>query len=714
MIPILYGEKTTNFNNQGIGSLSDAISCTVTEERNGIFELEMTYPVNGKHYEDISHSKIIKATPRPGGNDQLFRIYGITRPMNGVVTVNAEHISYQLSYIPVKTFEAGSLTEALSDLTSYVPTGVECPFTITSTMTSTTAYENRVVANIREKLGGSEGSILDVYGGEWEFDNYNVRLWENRGANRDVTLRYGKNITDITQEENIANTYTGAVGYYASGDGDYVETDVINTPSSSSYPFKRIEVVDLSSEFNEGAPDKEELTEGLQTYMAKHQYGIPQVSIKVSFVQLWQTEEYKDIAPLERVWLCDTINVQFEKLGISTTAKIVKVVYNVLLDRYDSIEVGETTPNLSDRVASQEIETKQEVTGTKNLLEQAIVRATDAITGQKGGYVVIDTNADGEPTQILIMDRPSKTAATKVWRWNLSGLGYSNHGVEGPFETAITANGEIVANFITAGELDANIIKAGLLKSIATQVVEGVNVPVFQLNIDTGAVKAYKLSVESPNFQLTEAGNVTATNVNLTGGMIKGLTGTGMSINLATGEIITKLFSLESNNIKVTDSTIRAINGGNETTITDADIKFKNQNVETGRIVPLVTKNGVSRLVFYYTDKLRIQYDDQNDTVRIDLSDNGIGLYANASPGASEVAIYGGYSPGVGISGAEISLGSGWGDLYIKVDDLYVRDAYGNDNQGWTGTINGVSDGNGHYGDIEVVNGIITNWSGWY
>lgn len=521
MIPVLYGEKTTDFANQGIGSLSDAISCTVTEERNGIFELEMTYPVGGKHYGDITHSKIIKATPRPGGNDQLFRIYGITRPINGVVTINAEHISYQLSYIPVKTFEAGSLTEALSDLTSYVPTGVECPFTITSTMTSTTAYENRVVANIREKLGGSEGSILDVYGGEWEFDNYTVKLWQNRGANSDVTLRYGKNITDITQEENIANTYTGAVGYYASGDGDYVETDVINTASTSAYPFKRIEVVDLSSEFNEGAPDKEELTEVLGFYMDKHQYGIPKVSIKVSFVQLWQTEEYKDIAPLERVWLCDTINVQFEKLGISTTAKIVKVVYNVLLDRYDSIEVGETTPNLSDRVASQEIETKQEVTGTKNLLEQAIVRATDAITGQKGGYVVIDTNADGEPTQILIMDRPSKTAATKVWRWNLSGLGYSNHGVEGPFETAITADGEIVANFITAGELDANIIKAGILKSIATQVVDGVTLPVFQLNIDTGAVKALKLSVDSTNFKLTEAGVATMTGATINGGEIK-------------------------------------------------------------------------------------------------------------------------------------------------------------------------------------------------
>lgn len=542
MIPILYGERTTNFNNQGIGSLSDAISCTVTEERNGIFELEMTYPVNGKHYEDISHSKIIKATPRPGGNDQLFRIYGITRPINGVVTINAEHISYQLSYIPVKTFEAGSLTEALSDLTSYVPTGVDCPFTITSTMTSTTAYENRVVANIREKLGGSEGSILDVYGGEWEFDNYNVRLWENRGANRDVTLRYGKNITDITQEENIANTYTGAVGYYASGDGDYVETDVINTASSSAYPFKRIEVVDLSSEFNEGAPDKEELTEVLGFYMDKHQYGIPKVSIKVSFVQLWQTEEYKDIAPLERVWLCDTINVQFEKLGISTTAKIVKTVYNVLLDRYDSIEVGETTPNLSDRVASQEIETKQEVTGTKNLLEQAIVRATDAITGQKGGYVVIDTNADGEPTQILIMNTPKKEgtgAATKVWRWNLSGLGYSNHGVEGPFETAITADGEIVANFITAGTLNANIIKAGLLKSIATQLVEGVNVPVFQLNIDTGAVKAYKLSVESPNFQLTEGGIATMNGATVNG-TIKSV-GQNWQTTIQDGTLINKI-----------------------------------------------------------------------------------------------------------------------------------------------------------------------------
>lgn len=457
---VLYEENENTFTSNGLGTLDEAISAEITEELNGAYEMTFTYPVTGLKFSEIKHSRIVKAVASPGGDYQLFRIYGISKAINGIITVNAEHISYQLSYIVVNPFTATSAVDAMAKLS--VNATSDCPFEFWTDKQTVANYKQETPDNIRARLAGVSGSILDVYGGEYEFDNYTVKLHNHRGQNRNVTLRYGKNITDIEQEENIASTYTSIVGFWK-GEDEVVKTAVIDSQYASAYPFKRVKVVDFSQEY-ETAPTVAQLTARATSYMNSNNFGIPNVSIKVSFVALWQTEEYKDIAVLERVYLGDTVSVYYEKLGITASAKVVRMRYNVLLDRYDSIELGKLRSNLSNKLAKQDIEIKEQITDARSALERAVEHATELIRGGLGGHVVLNTDADGKPQEILVMDTDDIHTATKVWRWNLGGLGYSKTGYDGNYGTAITMDGAIVADFITAGTMQANRVRAGLLQ----------------------------------------------------------------------------------------------------------------------------------------------------------------------------------------------------------------------------------------------------------
>lgn len=466
MIPVLFEKGTENFNTNGIGCLSDAVSCIVEEERNGIYELEMKYPIYGMHYDELVMSAIIWATPSEGKNEQGFRIYKITKPINGIVTVYAEHISYQLASIPVSRFTASSAAAALSGMKENA--GVRCPFSFWTDITRSGEFSVEVPAGIRTKLGGSRGSVLDVYGGEYEWDNFDVRLKTNRGKNEGVSLRYGKNITDLNQEENITNTITGIYPYWKKED-EYVELTqkTVLAENSGNFPYPRIAVIDCSGEFEE-KPSQEALLSWARNYIKKTGTGVPSVSISVSFVALWQTEEYKDIAPLERVKLCDTVTIEYPELGVSAEGKVIKTRYNVLLERYENIEIGDARPSLSGKIISQQkiIEEQQREIDEKpsrGFMEAAVENATNWITGTNGGYVLFHKNGNDQPYEIVIMDTDNINTARKVWRWNQGGLGYSKSGYNGPYETAITQDGRIVADFITTGTMLANIIKGGTL-----------------------------------------------------------------------------------------------------------------------------------------------------------------------------------------------------------------------------------------------------------
>ena len=456
MKPVLFAPTATAFTTNGLGKLSDAASCTVKETRNGAFELTLKYPIEGIHYAEIQQRSIILAKPNPVDLAQPFRVYRISKPINGLVTVYAYHISYDLTGIPVSPYSAASVQAALAGFSTNAVAAN--PFTFWSDMTASGDFTVKAPASVRSLLP----TVLEVYGGEYKYDKYTVRLYQQRGVNRGVMIRYGKNLTDLKQDENCSNVYTGVYAYYSGGNG-IVETNPKVTPAPGTYDYTRILPLDLTAEFKE-APTAEALKAAAEQYMSDHNIGVPEVSLNVSFVQLEQTQEYKDLALLERVELCDTVTVIFERLGVNATAQVTSTVYNVLIDAYDSVTIGNVRKNVAMTIAEQ----AQEIAKGPDLtaLQAAVIEATELITGNQGGYVVIHSSTGGKtPDEILIMDQPDIESAVQVWRWNKSGLGYSSSGYNGPYGLAMTIDGKINADFITTGGMNAARITAGILKS---------------------------------------------------------------------------------------------------------------------------------------------------------------------------------------------------------------------------------------------------------
>ena len=481
MIPILYDSTETKYTTNGLGRLPDALSCVVEEERNGLYELTMQYPVKGRHYKDIRNTRKILAIPSDGAEPQPFEIYKISKPMSGRVTVQARHVSYQLSYVPVAPFTAVNVSDALDGLKSH--SAEANPFTFWTDKGTEANFTVSAPISLRKVLGGMGGSILDVYGGELEFDRYTVKLHAARGADNGVTLLYGKNITDIKQEESIESTYTGVFPYWSSSDGELVmlPEKVLHSDNAANFPYQRTIVLDLSSNWQE-APTEDQLRAAARSYMKANNIGVPSVNLTVSFVALWQTKEYKDVAPLERVHLCDTVHVYFPKLDVSASSKVVKTTWNVLKDRYDSIKLGTISASLAGTIAEQS--TALEDSEKKNDarargLQKAIENATEKITGiySRSGVIQTHYNDADEAYEQTIADNKDLSQAKKVWRWNLGGLGFSATGYNGPYTTAITQDGHIVADFIDTGTLDAS--KATITNINAS-------------NINTGTVKNAK------------------------------------------------------------------------------------------------------------------------------------------------------------------------------------------------------------------------------
>lgn len=460
----LFESTATSFTTNGIGAISDAISATVVEERNGEFELEMTYSVDGRRYNELTLRRLLVCKPNPFADPQAFRIYEISKPINGIVTVRAEHISYDLSGYVVGPFTADSADDALSHMQDN-STPV-CPFILESDNHVSGEMYVSVPSSIRSLLGGTEGSVLDVFSpGEYEFNNYNVKFWNRRGSDDGVTIRYGKNLTDLEQEENCSNIYTAVYPYWFSEDDGLVTLTEKIVNVSGTFNYSRVLPVDLTEKFD-GPPDETQLRSAAQDYITSNKVGIPKVSLTISFVQLAQSEEYKKYALLEAVHLCDTVNVEFPKLGVSATAKCIKTTYNVLTGKYISIELGETRSNLSSTIAGQGEAVKTELTTQSSILRKSIDRATKLITGGLGGYVILHNSAGGEtPDELLVLgDDDDYTQAQSVWRWNRGGLGYSSTGYNGPFGLALTNDGQIVADRITTGSLYADRIRGGILK----------------------------------------------------------------------------------------------------------------------------------------------------------------------------------------------------------------------------------------------------------
>lgn len=466
MSMVLFPADATTFDNQGLGSIVDAVSCNVHEVLNGEYELEMQYPITGMQYKNLQNRRIIYSKHDPYSDPQPFRIYRITRPMNGIISIYARHVSYDLAGIPVGVFDANNAQSAMQGLKNN--SLVANPFLFETTMQTVANFSCQYPQPCRNLLGGQEGSILDIYGGEYVWDGWTVRLQDRRGLDNGVRITYGKNLIDIEQDENIANLKTGIIPYWINsenGEVIYSNPQIIQAPGE--FNFSSVVPVDFGDKF-ESQPTPEQLADAGQQYVTNNKIGVPIVSIDLSFAQLEQYSLYESTEALERVRMGDTVHVFFDQLGISVTSRIVETNYDPILNRYNSVSVGSVRANIAETIADQQhqIDELANPTTLSTAYKQAVESLTQTILGAKGGSVrFLDTDADGEPDTLYIADDPDPSKAQKVWRFNYEGWGASENGYNGPFVLGATLSGGIVANFITTGVLNAGLITTGVLQS---------------------------------------------------------------------------------------------------------------------------------------------------------------------------------------------------------------------------------------------------------
>ena len=435
MIPILYDKSETAFTSGGLGFLSDCVDFKVTEELNGIYECEFNYPITGSLYSYLTEGNIVYATHDDTEVPQPFDIYSHSAPINGIVTFYAHHISYRLSNIIIATAASSDIGSTMSMLGSSFT--MPNPFTFSTDIENNTGMTVSVPAIVRTLLNGEgDTTVLKKYGGELEYDKFHVYLWERRGSDTDVEIRYGKNLSDITDKVDSSESYNAVVPYWQSDDKTTLVTLTRGYVShdDGSGMIKAV-VLDMKPYFST-KPTKQAMADKAQEIIDASYAWIASREVTVDFVALWQTAEYKDFAPLERVNLGDTVKVYYPAIGVNAIQeRVVKTVYNTLLDRYDEITLNQLPSTLGE-LFNQQTEAQANITATD--LASAVALAVNLVQGKSGGYVYTETDADSKPTSIMFMDTADSSTATNVLKLDQTGFSYSTTGIAGPFTALVS------------------------------------------------------------------------------------------------------------------------------------------------------------------------------------------------------------------------------------------------------------------------------------
>ena len=595
----LFDSTATIFDTNGLGGLPDAISCQVEEVLNGEFEMEMEYPVNGLRYSELLLRRIIFAKSEPYSTGQPFRIYAISKPINGIVTINAHHISYDLSGYPVKPFTAPDIQTALTRLKSY--SAKPHPFTFTSDKNITSPINIKKPVSTRVALGGMEGSLLDTYRGEYEFDGFTVKLHTKRGADRGVSIRYGKNLTDIKQDENCSNVYTGVYPYWFSEEEGLVELPekILLTPGTFNYV--KILSLDFTEKFQE-MPTQAELNTVAESYISSHNIGIPDVSIDVQFEPLMQSNEYANFAILETVKLGDTVTVGFPEMGIQASAKCVKTIFNVLTSKYETLSLGSIKSNLASTIAGQ----------SQAISEKPSAQIIDVIKAAVFEKVSIEQlNAlDVRITNLVVEEVQASNVRIAYLETEVGKFGQieadlaeietviSNHTITinlqaDSINALQTTTDELETNKADIGELNAIDAKIDNLKVGTAQILDGAitNAKIGDAEIE--GAKIAKATIDSANIKdgaittaLIETGAIETAQIadgSITDAKIVGLTAnkiTAGKIDAAEIEVV---------NLKAANITVGTINGEQ---ITNGAIG--SGHIETGAITNEKIAHGIS------------------------------------------------------------------------------------------------------------------------
>lgn len=420
--PILYAKNETDFFSLGLGVMTNTLEASVTEERNGSFYFESKIIIDVVIYPQLENDQLIKVDAGHELKDQRFRIKRIVDNHNGTASIYAEHISYlsaELSLKPEITVSGNGSTALTIWKSSLIGAN---SFVVDSDITTSNSTKWRIdkVQNARQALGGVEGSILEKWGGEYRFDNYHISLLSKRGTTADVLLAYGRNITDFEQERNIANTFNSVYPFAIYTDDKQQERLItlsdyfVDSSNIASFPNRKAQTVDFSNEFEHDViPTQDKLKSLAQKYITTNGIGVPSVSIKVSFVDLSKISDYENIAPLEQLNLCDEVHVVYPKLKVNTTAKVVRVVWNVLAESYDEIEIGEKRVSLSDKISEQTKFINEVKTGANAALVSANGKNTNF-------YGIFGQDGNGEPKATKVGDLWYKPNGDKseLYQWN--------------------------------------------------------------------------------------------------------------------------------------------------------------------------------------------------------------------------------------------------------------------------------------------------------
>lgn len=487
MIPIIYGPTEQNFTSEGLGRMRDVISGSVKEKLNGLCELNASVPVDGQDADLLTESSFVYAKASDKDlTGQPFRIYRINpKAKDKKIQVYARHWLYDLGGIPVEPFSATGVVPALTGLITH---SLETnPFHVWTDIQNTdTAYTQTVPLSFRQCLGGVSGSILDQFGGEYEWDNDTVKLWAHRGSDTGVYIQYRKNLTAFEiDRSNDSAAYTGCLAYYKS-DQTVVTGTVQKISNPEDFPTQKVFILDCSSDFDE-VPTVEDLNAKAVAYMTANNFGVPfKDNLKVSFAPLWKTEEYKNYASLERIGLGDYVHVVYKEYDL--LMQVIETDYDFINERYNSITLGVKKASMSSKIADiARSSSTGIIENTVSMMQSAIDHAADVLAGGTGGCIVTSRNADGMPNELYIMDSPDMGTAVNVLRINYAGIAFSQTGINGQYTTAWTIDSHFVANFITAGELNGNLIKAGSILTSALEasiqtIVEGIKMNFSFLN----------------------------------------------------------------------------------------------------------------------------------------------------------------------------------------------------------------------------------------
>ena len=394
--PMLFGPNEESFYSNGLGALYDTLSCEVSEELNGKYELQMTYPITGIHYNEIEIRSIILAKPNMVDRTQPFRVYRITNPLNGKVRVYAEHISYDLNGVPISPFsvaDAGKAVEAFNT-NSLIENG----FIMYTNQAEVKPMTISKPISYRSALGGTDESLLETYGGELKFDWYDIYFLDRRGSDIDVVLRYGNNLANLEQDTNATSTYSGVIGYWANSDGvSEVQGDIIY--ASQEHTYDKIYSLDVTEQF-ESKPTKAQVNQAVQEYISEYHPEIPEFSITVAYQD---NPELMDV-----IGLGDYVKVIFTKLGVNGVAECTKTVYDCLRRRYKSINLGE----VQDKIAATFSNTVTRLTQTRQRLIDETRHIIKQLTEEADSIRSSISDVSGSTTQITQRVNSIETAVS--------------------------------------------------------------------------------------------------------------------------------------------------------------------------------------------------------------------------------------------------------------------------------------------------------------